>query len=638
MRKNYFFKSLMTLLLVFVGANAWADTKTEGFEKAPIGTNYKDNVTINESESDCGLGWKIYYGTPTKTKSHVINGNVGVGIRFYSDGKLGYIKTTTPMEGLKKVSFAAKVSNKKALLVNVLYSVDGSAWTALETDKTLEISATTYSYEIPKGGKYFQIAVSNKSTKPATKKNHNLTIDDVTFTYESDGRTPTTTTFTGGESSYDVFLGDAFTAPTATVSNGGTVTYSSSAPEVATVDASGAVTLVATGSTIIKAEYAGDETYAPSSASYTLNVGAGYANIHDAQLAATKTKTPAKITFTNAVVTAATANNAYISDGTYGLQLRLINHGLTAGQKINGYVVTDLVLYGGSAQILSFDKSNLTISEPQEVEYAEVAVSEIKWENFAKAILLKDVKYDAATKSFVDGEGKSIKIHDGLKKNLVFEDQAYYNLKAIASYYNKSNATDNPTSLQVLPVEAVPVVHVSISDAGYATFVTHADLDVSARTDVTVYAVERVESQVAHLAQLTQVPANTAVVVKGAQGDYSFEANAGNTYAPLTNNLLKYSDTDITADGTQYALLKPAGKPVGFYKGTIGTILKAGKAYLEVSGSPAKFFGFNEEATGINSVKENQNVSNEVYNLNGQKLTAPVKGVNIVNGRKVILK
>lgn len=623
MRKNYFFKSLMTLLLVFVGANAWAKSYTVTFKSAP-GTN--ENIAQSTWEDIVDTGAEYF---TLNSISRVYLGLNDKGLKFASGKAGGSLSLNTTESGkVKPTKITLKLAQWKSDGAVVKVTVNGSIENLFKPT-TEELA----DYEISMDG-----ATDFESIKIESGPKKRFYLKSLTVECVSDGRTPTTTTFTGGESSYDVFLGDTFTAPIATVSNGGTVTYSSSAPEVATVDAAGAVTLVATGSTIIKAEYAGDETYAPSSASYTLNVGAGYANIHDAQLAATKTKTPAKITFTNAVVTAATANNAYISDGTYGLQLRLINHGLTAGQKIKGYVVTNLVLYRGSAEILSFDTSNLTISEPQEVDYAEVAVSEIKWENFAKAILLKDIKYDAATTSFVDGEGNSIKIHDGLKKNLVFEDQAYYNLKAIASYYNKSNATDDPTSLQVMPVEAVPVVHVSISDAGYATFVTHADLDVSARTDVTVYAVERVESQVAHLAQLTQVPANTAVVVKGAQGDYSFEANAENTYAPLTNNLLKYSDTDITADGSQYALLKPAGKPVGFYKGTSGTILKAGKAYLEVSGSPAKFFGFDEEATGINSVKENQNVSNEVYNLNGQKLSAPVKGVNIVNGRKVILK
>ena len=51
------------------------------------------------------------------------------------------------------------------------------------------------------------------------------------------------------------------------------ITYSSSNADVATVnEASGEITLVACGQTTIKAAYAGDDTYASSSATYTLRV------------------------------------------------------------------------------------------------------------------------------------------------------------------------------------------------------------------------------------------------------------------------------------------------------------------------------------------------------------------------------
>ena len=47
------------------------------------------------------------------------------------------------------------------------------------------------------------------------------------------------------------------------------------------------------------------------------------------------------------------------------------------------------------------------------------------------------------------------------------------------------------------------------------------------------------------------------------------------------------------------------------------------------------------EATGIEIMRnvDNEMMRNEIiYNLNGQKLSAPRKGINIINGRKVIVK
>ena len=75
-------------------------------------------------------------------------------------------------------------------------------------------------------------------------------------------------------------VGVEFTAPIATVSvEGKAVTYESSDTSVATVNAStGAVTLVAAGTAVIKAKFAGDTSYNPAEGSYTLTVAAAANN------------------------------------------------------------------------------------------------------------------------------------------------------------------------------------------------------------------------------------------------------------------------------------------------------------------------------------------------------------------------
>ena len=72
-------------------------------------------------------------------------------------------------------------------------------------------------------------------------------------------------------------------------------------------------------------------------------------------------------------------------------------------------------------------------------------------------------------------------------------------------------------------------------------------------------------------------------------------------------------------------------------------ILQTGKAYLEVAGATAPqlsiVFG-DSQTTGINAVNgEGLKVQgSEVYNLNGQRVLNPTKGLYIVNGRKVVIK
>ena len=97
------------------------------------------------------------------------------------------------------------------------------------------------------------------------------------FLYEiafkkADSRTATSLNYSAATAS--VNLGDTFDAPTLTKSPVALegVTYTSSNKAVATIDANGAVTIVAGGVTTITASFAGNETYKPSSASYLLTV------------------------------------------------------------------------------------------------------------------------------------------------------------------------------------------------------------------------------------------------------------------------------------------------------------------------------------------------------------------------------
>ena len=78
-----------------------------------------------------------------------------------------------------------------------------------------------------------------------------------------------------------------------------------------------------------------------------------------------------------------------------------------------------------------------------------------------------------------------------------------------------------------------------------------------------------------------------------------------------------------------------------FKKAKGGNGLKAYRAYLQnVSGTEAKVsFNFGGIIVdGIEAVEILNNLSGNIYNLNGQKLQKAQKGINIVNGKKVMVK
>lgn len=122
------------------------------------------------------------------------------------------------------------------------------------------------------------LSIDNDYSYIAIKSDNGaLYLDKIEIVWETEGGsslTPVTLSFP--EDSYSATLGETFTAPTLSVDPAGAaseVTYSSSDTDVATVDAStGAITLVAAGTTTITAEISGSETYQNATASYTLTV------------------------------------------------------------------------------------------------------------------------------------------------------------------------------------------------------------------------------------------------------------------------------------------------------------------------------------------------------------------------------
>ncbi len=177
---------------------------------------------------------------------------------------------------------------------------------------TLEGSGTSYSFLNEESGDYLYASAAKKIAYDANEKTWTLSNGtngvEMTFgscgtmtynagsprfnTYTSnatatmiranlymeyDGEIPVEkqdATMTFSQASATATLGKTFTPPTLTTTPANlAVTYASTNTDVATVDTStGAVTLVAKGTTTITASFAGNDYYNPDSASYTLTV------------------------------------------------------------------------------------------------------------------------------------------------------------------------------------------------------------------------------------------------------------------------------------------------------------------------------------------------------------------------------
>ena len=105
----------------------------------------------------------------------------------------------------------------------------------------------------------------------------------------------------------------------------------------------------------------------------------------------------------------------------------------------------------------------------------------------------------------------------------------------------------------------------------------------------------------------------------------------------VLDNDLKPATEEVTADGTQYILAELDGV-AGFAKATPETKIAAGKGYLVISAPVKAFYPFGEEdATAIENVNVNGNVNEgAIYNLSGQRVSKLQKGINIVDGKKIL--
>lgn len=182
-----------------------------------------------------------------------------------------------------------------------------------------------------------------------------------------------------------------------------------------------------------------------------------------------------------------------------------------------------------------------------------------------------------------------------------------------------------------------PPVGVTVPSSGVGTFACAQALDFTS-ADVEAYVVSAVSASAATLEKVTAVPANTGIILKGTAGAHSIPV-AVSADAPATN-LLKAAVTATAVGANEVYVLKDGL----FHLVNTASTVPAGKAYLLASDvtSPElslDFDGTGEISTGIENVEAQKGfLDGEFYNLNGQRVAQPTKGLYIVNGRKVIIK
>lgn len=207
--------------------------------------------------------------------------------------------------------------------------------------------------------------------------------------------------------------------------------------------------------------------------------------------------------------------------------------------------------------------------------------------------------------------------------------------------YKETDGWKNFADIRPLEEEKVTL---AIGDAHYATFI--APFDVKIPANVTAYTVSGIkeDGEILQMDELTRtIPANTPVVLySNDMVDETVTGIRTTQETTYTHGLLTGVYTEIQAPSNSYVLQNQNGE-VAFYYVAEGSqpAVKANRAYLTVpnaNGIKAFRFGIDDETTGIQATVGGQESKAVIYDMTGRRVEKAVKGMYIIDGKKVMVK
>lgn len=193
---------------------------------------------------------------------------------------------------------------------------------------------------------------------------------------------------------------------------------------------------------------------------------------------------------------------------------------------------------------------------------------------------------------------------------------------------------------------------ITIGSAGMATYCPMDDVDFSTVSGLKAYTATGYDHGTLTVSRVLNAPAGTGLLLQGAAGSYDVPyATTTGYYINLLHGLM--TDTQVSPTQGSYTnfILGQKNDVVSFYRLSEAGLVAAGKAYLQlptsvvedvVSGSRVMRIVAEDETTGIRSVELLTNHAGgkgeELFDLQGRRVTKPSKGLYIVGGQKVVVK
>ena len=313
---------------------------------------------------------------------------------------------------------------------------------------------------------------------------------------------------------------------------------------------------------------------------------------------------------------------------------------------------SDISAHGGSYWGNTSGKSTASITTKEKVAYPGTFTCYISKESTNTTESYWKIQVSSDNSSWTDVETKSATgMSKGVWQEFTADLTAYINVYVRLSYGSNTavRAVDDIVLTEVVPVE--------VTSAGYATYVPSRDLDFS-ETAIKAYKVKVTAKATATLTQVNKVPAGAPVLLyKEGGATENIPVTTGAAAIPSSeNNLCPGTGAAVPTEdgiGNYNMILNNGADGIGFYFAN-GQTVATNRAYLQFAliyapdavSAPMQIV-FDDEITGIKAIdlatphslgENGQLTIDNYYNLAGQRVAQPTKGLYIVNGRKVVIR
>lgn len=475
--------------------------------------------------------------------------------------------------------------------------------------------------------------------------------------------------------------GESFTGQELTNTNSVAVTWSSTDEAVATVDNTGAVTVLKAGETDIKATFDGNATYKAAVASYTLTVNKAEADISyavtsfdvmldDDSFVIPTLNNPNSLTVTyesnnttiadvnsstgayelvttaagTAKITATFAGNDWYKSGSANYTINIYDPSVKGG-KYNPYTVAEVIAMAPASTSIPADGQSdiyvtgYIVGEYRNANQSTTTVLQSSFTTDANIAIADDPTTTALASSIPVNLTKTADKNEFGNKTNSGKTMGYKVLvKGDALQYFGAPGFKNIDEISAVTVP------VTVTAVGYATYASDYNLNFTDKSIKAYIATTKGDGSGVNFTQINKVPAGTGLLLHYAGGKTEeIPVFAGAADATTGNKFVRGTGAKVLseADSQKNYILFNGSQGLGFYGAGNQTVAKD-KAYISISASEsAGVKGFialpGSEETAVEAVKADAE-NGVIFNLAGQRIQKLQRGINIINGKKVVVK